>query len=177
MMKESPRHIFLAGFAGSGKSTIGKLLARTMRRSFVDLDDVVEHSARTTIADLIQSRGERYFRQIESKSLLAVCRHHVPSAVVALGGGTLLSAANRRAVARYGVTVYLKCSKKVLWKRLMKSYARPILGHARNVREFSARVTPLLSKRMPGYESCVHTVTVTHRTRLQIVRRIRGLIE
>lgn len=175
-MKQAPTHIFLAGFAGSGKSTVGMLLARRLRRQFVDLDRTIEHMMHCTVSELLRSKGERYFRKVESHSLLRICQSLKGSAVISLGGGTLLSKANSRIVARHGITVYLKCSRKELIRRLKKSYDRPLLKQQGKVDDLDASVERLLSKRLPGYEMCNYSVTVTNLTPSEVARRIRELV-
>lgn len=176
MVRDFPTHIFLAGFAGSGKTTVGKLLARSLGRRFLDLDHLVELSSRSTVSELIQSRGERYFRKVESHSLRVMCRSLKDSAVISLGGGTLMAVTNRRLVARHGITVYLKCSRKELVRRLSMSHDRPLLKRPSRLFDLDTRVKHLLSERKTGYEMCSHKVTVTNLTPPEVARRIRELV-
>lgn len=108
------RHLYLVGFMGAGKSTLGPLLAREMARPFVDLDQEVERRAGCTIADLFARLGETRFRRLEREALRDASRGR--EAVIALGGGALGSAQSRARVA-CGFSVWLDAPLRVLRER------------------------------------------------------------
>jgi shikimate kinase len=113
---------------GSGKSTVGRHLARRLGWSFFDLDDEIEAAERTTIARIFDDRGEAEFRRIESE-ILAQHVHLIERgrpAVVALGGGAFLSSANRELAANHGVTVWLDCDFDRIARRVAQATHRPL---------------------------------------------------
>jgi shikimate kinase len=126
-LKQTPG-IYLLGFMGSGKSTVGRHLARRLGWSFFDLDDEIEAAEKTTIARVFETRGEAEFRRIESE-MLAQHVHSIErgrAAVVALGGGAFLAAANRELAAEHGVTVWLDCDFDRIARRVALADHRPL---------------------------------------------------
>jgi shikimate kinase len=120
--------IYLVGFMGSGKSTIGRLLAHRMGWSFFDTDDEIEAAEKTSIAALFDSRGEAEFRRLEA----GILREHARwiergrAAVVALGGGAFAEPENRRVLEDHGVTVWLDCPLWVVEQRVAQASHRPL---------------------------------------------------
>ena len=126
-LKQTPG-IYLLGFMGSGKSTVGRHLARRLGWSFFDLDDEIEAAERTTIARIFDDRGEAEFRRIESEVLASHVRwiEFGRPAVVALGGGAFLAPANRELAASHGVTVWLDCDFDRIARRVAQATHRPL---------------------------------------------------
>lgn len=117
--------IFLLGFMGSGKSTVGVALAARLSRPFIDLDQRIEAVAERTIADIIEREGEEGFRRLESETLLQVAE--APAAIVALGGGAFARAENRELIRRVGVSVWLDAPFELCWRRILEhDIARPL---------------------------------------------------
>jgi shikimate kinase len=145
--------VFLTGFMGSGKSTIGPILANTLGWSFVDLDHAIEVSAGRTITEIFGQQGEPAFREIERNILgeLAAGRH----TVIALGGGTIADERNFKLVSRNGILVYLKIPPEQLIHRLKKKTNRPMLAGQHSIRlddtTLQSRVVELHRIREPFY--------------------------
>lgn len=116
-------HIFLVGFMGSGKTTVGKLLAETLGLPFVDLDEEIEKQYGRTIAEIFQRSGEEEFRAMEEDALGEVASR--PRSVVALGGGTFTRTDNRLLIEEKGVSVWLQIDPETAWKRCRQS-GRPL---------------------------------------------------
>ena len=110
------RHLALAGFMGSGKTTVGRAVAARLGRRFVDLDDEIEARAGAAIADLFAARGEPGFRALEEEVAHGVLRDGDP-AVVALGGGAVLSERTRSELAGRAFTVLLDVDPETAWLR------------------------------------------------------------
>ncbi len=119
-------HIIHVGLMGSGKSTIGKLLASRLSLSFVDLDDFIVSQAGKTIPDIFQDEGEEAFRALESR-LLAEVLMRDSEQVIATGGGVILSAENRALMKESGRVIWLDASPVVLAKRIAGDRNRPLL--------------------------------------------------
>ncbi|HET7514684.1 MAG TPA: bifunctional shikimate kinase/3-dehydroquinate synthase [Gaiella sp.] len=111
------RHLALAGFMGSGKTTLGREAAARLGRTFVDLDDEIERRAGAAIAELFAKRGEAGFRELEEEVAREVLRDGEP-AVVALGGGAVLSERTRADLAARAFTVLLDVEPEVAWRRV-----------------------------------------------------------
>ncbi len=120
--------IYLVGFMGSGKSTIGRLLAHRLGWSFFDTDDEIEAAEKSSIAEIFEKRGEPEFRRIETEIL----RQHAAwvergrPAVLALGGGAFTVPENRRILADRGITVWLDCPYEVVARRCSQASHRPL---------------------------------------------------
>jgi shikimate kinase len=118
-LKRSPG-IYIAGFMGSGKSTVGRLLADQLGWDFVDLDAEIERAQVTTIARIFEERGEPEFRRIETQMMGRWVRRiegGVPT-VVALGGGAFVHAGNFELIENHGVSIWLDCSFEEVIRRI-----------------------------------------------------------
>jgi shikimate kinase len=121
--------IFLTGYMGSGKSTLGKRLANKLGITFIDLDEYFEQKFRTSITLFFERFGEDSFRKLEHEVLKEVIDKHI-DVVISTGGGTPCSFNNLELMNEHGVTVYLKLPPAVLASRLSNSpfrYRRPKL--------------------------------------------------
>ncbi|MFB3828686.1 MAG: shikimate kinase [Bryobacteraceae bacterium] len=126
-LKRAPG-IFLVGFMGSGKTTVGRLLAERLGWPFADVDDDIEARERTTITEIFAARGEEEFRRVETEAIRervrAVCTG-MPM-VVALGGGAFARPENRALLRDHGITVWLDCALETLQARVAGAEHRPL---------------------------------------------------
>lgn len=135
----------MIGYMGSGKTTVGRLLAARLGRRFVDLDDEIERRADRSIPHIFASSGERHFRDLEHRALRdALLRPDEP--VVSCGGGVVVREENR-ALLKGALTVFLEEDLGVLFTRT-RGAGRPLRGGG--VEEFEARYR----KRLPLYREC-----------------------
>ena len=120
--------IFLAGFMGSGKSTIGRSLASRLNWRFADLDDEIERLAGQTIPSIFDNHGEDAFRGWEHEALREQAEMAVAGdrAVLALGGGTYAFARNRELMRPVGPALWLDAPSNVLWERVRHAAHRPL---------------------------------------------------
>jgi len=117
--------VYLVGFMGSGKTTVGRRLAARLGVAFVDLDEAFEAMAGATIRQTFETRGETWFREREAELLRGTA--DLPAAVVALGGGTFVFPENAAFIRRHGVTAFLDVPFDVLAERLAgKTADRPL---------------------------------------------------
>jgi shikimate kinase/3-dehydroquinate synthase len=138
------RHLALAGFMGSGKTRLGAETAVRLGRPFVDLDREIEGRTGSSVADLFAERGEARFREVEEQAALDVLRGGEP-AVLALGGGAVLSERTRVALASAAFTVLIDVEPETAWRRVAGT-ERPL---ARSEDEFHA----LHRERQPLYDA------------------------
>ncbi len=121
----APRRIFLTGFMGSGKTSIGRRLAELLDYPFVDIDEIIENSSGTGVREIFENEGEAGFRAREAGALLACLS--MDRAVIATGGGTFVAEANRDRIQAAGVSVFLDVPFGVLVSRLAgKAGSRPL---------------------------------------------------
>ncbi len=124
----APSAIFIAGFMGSGKSTVGRALAERLGWTFVDLDTEIERMAGAAIPEIFDRHGEAVFRNTEHVALRAQAERALAGTrlVLALGGGTYAFARNRDLLREIGPTVWLDADASTLWERVRSSSHRPL---------------------------------------------------
>ncbi len=143
------QRIFLIGYMGAGKTTLGRLLAQKMNLDFIDLDHFIEARYRKKISDLFAEKGEEEFRRLEQLVLAEVsCFENV---IISTGGGTPCYADNMQVMLQSGVVVYLEASTEALLSRLVISKSqRPLLAQLpdESLKDF---IVENVNKRMPYY--------------------------
>ncbi len=136
-MKKDKKPVFLIGFMGSGKTTVGKALAKRLGCRLIDTDrEVVKKSGRS-IASIFKNQGETVFRNQESDAITRACR--AGSAVVAVGGGGVIRKRNVSAMRSAGTVVYLQAPLKLLARRVGAGASRPLWKNADSL--FRTRVS------------------------------------
>ena len=149
-----PTRIYLTGFMGSGKSTVGPLLAERLGYAFIDLDALVEASAGIPIRQIFAEQGEHEFRRLESLMLRSASR--TARVVIALGGGAITSENNLYFVVTNGTLVYLSVEPAILARRLQAiNDTRPLLlsadGQSLSESDLTRRVEALVEERRDFY--------------------------
>lgn len=166
------RHnIYLAGFMGTGKSTVGRELARLMGRKFVDTDQAVEQRMGLTVSEIFAQHGEQFFRQKEKELALELSSQM--NRIVATGGGTLLDQDVRRAFAATGLIICLFTQREQLVQRLERTDKRPVLRGDTVAR----KVDELLARRKEIYDTISIRVDTTHLTPTEAARKIHDLLK
>ena len=125
-MKSREELLFLTGFMGSGKSTVGPALAETLGYGFVDVDELIENYEGRSINEIFALKGEKYFRTIERKILIDTVLK-LSKFVVSLGGGTVTYEDNLILVKKAGILVYLKAEPETIFERVRFKTDRPLL--------------------------------------------------
>ena len=126
-LRSSRRHVVLVGMMGSGKTTVGSLLAARLERDFADSDQLIEGRTGRTVREIFEDDGEDAFREIEAEVLLEALARAVPT-VIAAAGGAVLAADNRRAMTENASVVWLRADAEVLADRAAGADHRPLLG-------------------------------------------------
>jgi shikimate kinase len=153
--------IFLTGFMGSGKSTVGPILANTIGYKFVDLDQLIEEKEKRKIGDIFSSEGEKKFRELE-RGMLREVLHHA-STVISLGGGTVTNSDTMALIKKEGIVVYLKSDPEHIFNRLRTKSDRPMLrdneGKLLDGTDLMKKIENLLKSRTPYYEQADIVIT------------------
>jgi thiamine-phosphate pyrophosphorylase len=149
-----PAKIWLIGFMGSGKTTIGRILARRLERPFFDMDEEIEIRSGRTVRAIFEADGEPEFRRREREYVAGA--EAVPRGVFAAGGGTFGSEANRASILRSATVVFLDVPFEALASRLAEKTDRPLFRN-------SAEARHLLEERRPFYKMAPVTVPLTGR--------------
>ena len=150
--------VYLLGFMGSGKSTVGRLLADQMKLDFIDFDRYIEQETGKTIAELFDSGGEDKFRELEHLHLKKILSKD--NVVIALGGGTPCFHDNMNLIQANGKSVYLKVDAEILLKRLIKGKAKRPLIRDLNETELKHFIEDRLAKRISYYSKADFTLQV-----------------
>jgi shikimate kinase len=170
--------VYVTGFMGSGKSTVGPILANAIGYEFVDLDRSIEIAEDLTIGEIFQSRGESFFRAREEEFLARYSRQS--RLVVALGGGTLVDPVSFRIVASTGILLYLRVPPDLLMTRLRHRTDRPLLmdvdGQGLPEQRLRERIKQLYLSREPLYRQADVIVDADERrVGLTVDRAVRAL--
>lgn len=161
-------NLVLVGLMGAGKTTIGRLLAKSFGRTFVDSDHEIEALTGVKVPVIFEIEGEPGFRAREARVIAELaCRNEL---VIATGGGAVLDSASRTTLRACGVVIYLHAQPADLWQRTRHDQNRPLLRAADPL----ARLTELYGARDPLYRETAHLVVDTGR---QSPRLLAGRIE
>lgn len=153
--KRASGNIFLVGMMGAGKTTVGKLLAKQMGKTFIDSDDEIQRRTGVTIPHIFDFEGEGGFRQRESAVIKDLAQQD--NIVLATGGGAVLNESSRAELVRNGTVVYLKSSVHDLLQRTRHDRNRPLLQTA----DPRARLRELFEQRDPLYMQVADLVVHT----------------
>jgi shikimate kinase len=139
----APHRIALIGFMGSGKTTVGRLVASRLGFRFLDLDTLIVENARKSIREIFDEDGEEVFRQIETETLYSLREMH--RLVIATGGGAPIRQENQEFFENLASTFYLEVSYNEFFKRTGQDHARPLLDRT------DKQLRTLYKSRLPIY--------------------------
>jgi len=145
--------VYITGFMGSGKSTIGRNLADKLVWRFIDTDEEIEAQFGKEIKDIFAQEGESWFRQQEFAKITELSQIEEPI-VIALGGGALISPKIQNLVLKQGILIYIKSSPEEIYKRIKDSTRRPLLRKPEEVwdeQKYFESIKNLLKERQAGY--------------------------
>lgn len=162
------QHIILIGFMGSGKSTIGRQVARECHCNFYDTDQMIEMKQNCSIANLFETKGETYFRALET-DMVRNLMEQKKYGIISVGGGLPIQEGNGELLRQLGYVIYLKAKEETIVGRLAGDVKRPlIVGEDREL-----KVHSLLTWREPIYESVAHeTIETDEKSICELVKYI-----
>ena len=168
-MKSNENLVFL-GMMGSGKSSIGFLVAKKLKLNFIDIDKEIEKKNKTTIKKIFEEKGEEFFRKIEEKVTLKKLK--LSSTVISLGGGGFTNNNIRKEVLKNHLSFWLNWDSKILLKRIKNSKKRPLAINSTN-----NELIDLIKKRSNIYSKALYEVKCDNLTKNEIVDRIIEIYE
>lgn len=160
------RHIILIGFMGTGKTTVGELVAHHLSRPLVDTDHYLEKQRRTTIATIFSTEGEEQFRQQEHDTLAELV-HRAKPHIITTGGGIVLRSDNVELMEQYGWVIALTATRDALIARMQQDTSRPLLSGG-----VAQRIDRLLAERRHAYDFAHIKVDTSERTPQQVAEVI-----
>ncbi len=156
-------NIILIGMMGSGKTTVGKLLAKALHKTFIDSDDEIQRRTGVTVPHIFDVEGEAGFRLRETAALEDLLQRR--DIVLATGGGAPLNQQNRERIQDGGIVIYLKSGVHDLWQRTRHDQNRPLLQTA----DPRAKLQALYEERDPLYAGIADIVIHTGKQNVQVL--------
>lgn len=169
-MNLKKKNIVLCGFMGSGKTTVGKQLARISSMKYIDIDQYVEHKEGKTISDIFAEFGEDYFRDLEHKASVELAEKD--NCIIAAGGGTLLFERNVEALRKNSIIVLLNVPLNSIKCRLRNDKRRPLLQRP----DKDKVMEELYKKRLPIYTQVADYVVNANKPPLAVAEDIKKLL-
>lgn len=170
--------VVLVGYMASGKSRLGKVLAKKLNYSFIDLDDFIEYQEKSTINELFKTKGEIYFRKQESLYLDDILNSK-EDIVLALGGGTPCYGNNMDRILNSPTvrSIYLKASINTLINRLEgEKDKRPIISHIKEKDELTEFIAKHLFERSPFYNLSQYKISTDGKTIEEIIQELLDIL-
>ena len=161
------RNIYLIGFMGVGKSTIGRLLSKEMKGQLIEMDETIEKEQGMTINEIFARYGETHFRDLECKLVERIAGEE--GKIVSCGGGAVLRPLNVENMKKSGIIVFLSATPEKIYKRVRHATNRPLLNGNMNVEYIAG----MMEKRRSLYESAADvTISTDKKTTVEIVKEI-----
>ena len=160
--------LFLTGFMGAGKTTIGRALAEELSLTLFDTDELIERALKKTVNAIFEDEGELAFREYEHKVLQNVSGQSV---IVTTGGGIVTREENRQCMKKNGIIIYLHSDPDTIMERLVQDTTRPLLKG--NKKE---KIDQLFEARLPYYLEADYVVNTTGKSVDTVVTEITGLL-
>ena len=163
-MKSKENLVFL-GMMGSGKSSIGLLVAKTLKLNFIDIDKEIENELGISIKKIFETKGENYFRKFEEKITLK--KLNLNQVVIALGGGAFLNKNIKNRVLKNHLSFWLNWNDEILLNRIKNSKKRPLVFNATN-----NELIDLIKKRSNNYSKALYEIKCDRMSKSEIVKKV-----
>ena len=160
------KNIVLTGFMGTGKTSVGKCLAKELNLRFIDTDDLIEKEAGTNIKEIFAKFGEGYFRRLESKVINEISSH--TDRIISTGGGAVVSMLNLEALKKNSIVISLMASIDTILLRIGNGDERPLISEG----DKKEAISNLLKVREPFYRKADFIIDTTGKTVSEVVEEI-----
>ena len=168
-MKLKENLIFI-GMMGSGKSSIGLLVAKKLNLDFIDIDKEIEKELGISIKKVFETKGEDYFRKFEEKITLKKLK--LKSMVISLGGGAFVNKDIRNEILKNHISFWLNCKNEILLNRIKNSEKRPLV-----INSTDTEIINLIKKRNNIYSKALHEIKCDNLSKNEIVNKILKIYE
>ena len=163
-MKSKENLVFL-GMMGSGKSSIGSLVAKKLKLNFIDVDKEIEKELGLSISKIFETEGEHYFRKFEEKITLKALK--INSTVISLGGGAFLNKIIRKEVLKNHISFWLNWNNEILLNRIKNSKKRPLAFNSTE-----NELIDLIKKRSNIYSKALYEIKCDKISKSEIVKKV-----
>ena len=167
---KSKKNLIFVGMMGSGKSSIGYLVAKKLKLEFIDIDKEIENEIGISISRIFETKGENYFRKYEEKITLKKLKLRI--AVISLGGGAFMNTNIRKEVLKNHLSFWLNWNTEILINRIRNSKKRPVAFNSSK-----EELTNLIIKRSNFYSKALYEVKCDNLTKNQIANNIIKIYE
>ena len=161
------KNIVLTGFMGTGKTTVGQLLAEELHRQFFDTDQIIEEKLGASIKEIFKKIGEPKFREFETETIALIS--NLEDSVISCGGGVVVNPVNVTNLRRNGIIVNLYASPEHIFKRLYEYDTRPLIKQMLN--PFDG-IKKLLAQRQKAYQQCDFAINTDNISPENVVKQI-----
>ena len=168
-MKSKENLVFL-GMMGSGKSSIGSLVAKKLNLEFIDIDKEIEKKLGISIKEIFKRKGENYFRELEEKITLNKLK--LSSTVISLGGGAFINQQIRRVVLKKNISFWLNWSDQILLDRIKNSAKRPLA-----YKSSDDKLIEIINKRSSLYSRALYEIKCDSLSKNEIVNKVLEIYE
>ena len=168
-MKSKENIVFL-GMMGSGKTSIGLLISKKLSLDFFDIDHLIEKNEGMKISKIFETKGEKYFREIEEKMSLRILKKR--KVIISLGGGAFLNKNIRNEVLNNHLSFWLKCSTQILIKRIQDNPKRPVA-----FKLSTNELIDLIQKRSNIYAKALYKINCDNNSKSEVVNKILNIYE
>ena len=166
----SNKNLVFLGMMGSGKSSIGYLISKKLRLTFIDIDNLIEKEAGTSISEIFKKKGEEYFRNLEEKITLKILKNN--GVVISLGGGGFINDKIRKEVLTKHFSFWLDLNESVLLQRIATNKKRPLA-----LESTDQEIKQLIKKRSKIYSKAQFKINCNKLTKTEIVKKIIKIYE
>lgn len=163
------KSIYLTGFMGSGKTTVGKLIADKWGIPVIDTDQFIEKQRNKSIREIFEVEGESQFRKYEEQYLKLL---PTENSIITTGGGIILNKENRKWMKDHGIVIYLHCEPMEILKRLEQDTTRPLLDGDKQT-----NIKSIFIERIELYKDAHHIIDTTNKIPNNIVTEIEKIVE
>ena len=168
-MKSKENLVFI-GMMGSGKSSIGSLVAKKLNLNFIDIDKEIENEQGQSINEIFQIKGENYFRKIEEK--VTIKKLKLNSTIISLGGGAFVNKKIRKEVIKNHISLWLDWNHQTLLDRIKNSKKRPLAFN-----KINDELIDLIKKRSNIYSKALYKITCDNLSKNEIVKKVLKIYE
>ena len=167
---KSNKNIVLIGMMGSGKSSIGKILSKQLKLSFVDIDQKIEEFEGLKVSEIFKKKGEKYFRKIEEKISLKFLS--LENSIISLGGGGFINASIRKICEKNCISFWLDWKNETIINRIYKSKKRPLA-----MRLTKGQINNIIKERSKFYILSDHKINCDKLDKVEIINKILDIHE